>query len=136
MRFDDVIQEFTQKIGVGRTAPDEHGCVSLIFDDTCEITFTEDGDDGSVLLHCELGSADALDSEACQRLLKASLLGEETGGAAFGVHFALDTVVLWKRHDDFGDCASLEKALDIFLSQAFFWKGQICGGGCSQAVPA
>ncbi len=57
------------------------------------------------------------------KLFKASLLGAETGGAAFGVHFALNKLVLWKRHDDdFEDCAALEKAINVFIAQIIFWK--------------
>ena len=121
MKFQDLISEFTQKIGIGPTGLDEDGSIALRFDDAFEITFTPDGDDASVLLHCEMGDAGTLDRDACMKLFKASLLGAETGGAAFGVHFALDKIVLWKRHDDdFEDCAALEKAINAFIASILF----------------
>ena len=74
----------------------------------------------------EAVSAGDLDREACMKLFKASLLGAETGGAAFGVHFALDKIVLWKRHDDdFEDCAAPERAINAFITQIIFWKDQL-----------
>ncbi len=139
MKFHDLIREFTQKIGIGPTGLDEDGSIALRFDDAFEITFTPDGDDESVLLHCEMGDAGTLDRDACMKLFKASLLGAETGGAAFGVHFALDKIVLWKRHDDdFEDCAALEKAINAFIAQIIFWKDQLSvaatGGDTGQAA--
>ena len=126
MKFKDLISEFTQKIGIGPTGLDEDGSIALLFDDSFEITFTPDEDDGSVLLHCEMGDAGTLDREACMKLFKASLLGAETGGAAFGVHFVFDKLVLWKRpDDDLEDCAALEKAINAFISQIIFWKDQL-----------
>ncbi|MGX8718893.1 MAG: type III secretion system chaperone [Desulfovibrio sp.] len=126
MKFRELIKEFTQKIGLGPVGLDEDGSIALLFDDSFEITFTPDEDDGSVLLHCEMGAAGDLDREACMKLFKASLLGAETGGAAFGVHFALDKIVLWKRHDDdFEDCAALERAINAFITQIIFWKDQL-----------
>ena len=132
MQFKDLIQEFTQKIGIGRTGLDDDGSIALLFDDAFEITFTPDGDDGSLLMHCEMGDAGDLDREACMKLFKASLLGAETGGAAFGVHFALDKIVLWKRHDDdFEDCTALEKAINAFITQIIFWKDQLNSPGAA-----
>jgi hypothetical protein len=126
LKFKDLISEFTQKIGIGPTGLDEDGSIALLFDDAFEITFTPDGDDNSVLLHCEMGDAGRLDRDTCLKLFKASLLGAETGGAAFGVHFAQDKIVLWKRHDDdFKDCAELEKAINAFITQIIFWKDQL-----------
>ena len=79
-----------------------------------------------MLFYCELGDASALDKEGCLRLLKASLLGAETGGAAFAVHEQLDKILLWKRFDDaFADCPAFEKALNGFLAQASAWKPRL-----------
>ncbi|MBQ7608101.1 MAG: type III secretion system chaperone [Desulfovibrionaceae bacterium] len=126
MNFHKVINDFTQKIGLGQAVFDEDGSITLLFDDAHAITFTPDSEDNAVLLHCELCEADNLDREACMKLLKASLLGASTGGAAFGLHSALDKIVLWKRHDDsFEDCQALEKSVNAFITQIIFWRDQL-----------
>ncbi len=123
MKFIDVLGDFSEKIGLGRLEPDADGSVALLFDDLHEITFTPDADDGSLLMYCEIADADRLDREDLARLLKASLLGAKTGGAAFAIHGALRKIVLWKRHDDsFSGVADLENRVNAFLAQVIFWK--------------
>ena len=130
MQFDDVIHAFGEKTGMGSLAVDADGSVGLLFDGEHEITFTPDKEDHSVLFHAEVASASFLDRDACLKLLKASLLGSQTGGAAFSVQEALGKVVLWKRHDDgFEDCSDFERAVNAFLSQVIFWKDSLKNPG-------
>ncbi len=59
-------------------------------------------------------------------LLDASLLGAQTGGAAFAVSRALGKVILWKRHDDaFDDVSALEQAINTFLAAVITWKERL-----------
>ena len=126
MQFGDVMRELAEKCGIGPLKFDDDGSVALLFDGEHEITFTPNAEDRSVLFHAELGPAPLQDSAACLNLLTASLLGAQTGGAAFAVHEALGTVVLWKRHDDsFVDCPDLERAVNLFLAQIIAWKEKL-----------
>ncbi len=140
MQFNDVIHAFGEKIGIGSLAFDTDGSVGLLFDGEHEITFTPDAEDRSVLFHAEVGSASFLDRDACQKLLSASLLGAETGGAAFSVHEAQGLIILWKRHDDgFEDVSAFERAVNAFLVQVIFWKDALknpstLGGGTGTEV--
>jgi len=126
MEFEAILHEFGLKTGAGVLAPDENDSVSLLFDNEHEITFLLNKKDGAVLFYSEVGDSRTLDREGCMRLLTASLLGAQTGGAALAVHDRLDKVVLWKRYDDsFEDCTDLEKAINAFLAQIVHWKNQL-----------
>lgn len=126
MTFVDIIREFGEKIGIDALTFDDEGSVTLLFDGEHEITFTPDADDHSVLFHAEMGSASHMDSNSYMKLLTASLLGAETGGAAFAIHEALGNIILWKRHDDvFNDCADFERAVTAFLGQVIAWKDKL-----------
>ena len=126
MQFSDAMHELAENSGIGPLRFDADGSVALLFDGEHEITFTPDAEDRSVLFHAELGPAPLQDGSACLKLLTASLLGAQTGGAALAVHEALGTVVLWKRHDDdFTDCADLERAVNRFLVQVISWKERL-----------
>ena len=123
MKFEDVLGDFSEKIVIGRLELDADGSVALLFDDLYEITFTPDEDDGSLLMYSEIADASWLEKEDLARLMKASLLGAETGGAAFGIHEPLRKIVLWKRHDNsFDSVADLENRVNAFLAQVIFWK--------------
>ena len=123
MKFEDVLGDFSEKLGIGRLEPDAGGSVALLFDDLHEITFTPDADDGSLLMYCEIADAARLEKEDLERLLKVSLLGAETGGAAFGIHKPLRKIVLWKRYDNsFSGVTDLENRVNAFLAQVIFWK--------------
>ena len=133
MKFEEILGEFTEKIGIGTAGLDEDGSIALLFDGEHDITFTPTADDNSILLHCEIGDAGNLDKESFIKLFRASLLGAETGGAAFGVQADPDRLVLWKRHDnDFADCAMLEKVINAFLAQVMFWKEQLGSPSASE----
>ena len=135
MIFTDVISEFADKIGIGPLNFDRDGSVALLFDGEHEINFTPDAEDRSVLFHAEVGDSSRLDRDGCLRLLKASLLGAETGGASFAVHEAPGKVVLWKRYDDaFEDCAALENAVNAFIAQVIFWKEQLSTGAADSSA--
>ena len=123
MQFSEVMSELAEKIGIAPLKFDADGSVALLFDGEHEITFTPHAEDGAVLFSAELAPAPMQSINACLELLKASLLGAKTGGAALAVHEALGTIVLWKRHDDcFTDCTDLEKAINRFLAQVIAWK--------------
>ncbi|MBQ9406683.1 MAG: type III secretion system chaperone [Desulfovibrio sp.] len=125
MQYQDLICAFAEKIGIGSPSFAADGSVAFLFDGEHEVTITPDADDRAILFHAEVGSSANLDKNACRRLLKASLLGAETCGAAFALHEALDTVLLWKRHDDaFAGCADFERAVNAFLAQVIVWKEQ------------
>ena len=126
MQFSDAMRELAENSGIGPLQFDADGSVALLFDGEHEITFTPDAEDRSVLFHAELGPAPLQDASACLKLLTASLLGAQTGGAALAVHEALGAVVLWKRHDDsFADRADLERAVNLFLVQVIAWKERL-----------
>ena len=95
LKFNDVLKEFSEKIGLGALEPDADGSIAFMFDDKYEITFTPDRDDGSLLMFCEMGDADRLEKSDLFRLMEASVLGARTGGAAFGIHERLNKLVLW-----------------------------------------
>ncbi len=74
-------------------------------------------------MYSEIADASWLEKEDLARLMKVSLLGAETGGAAFGIHEPLRKIVLWKRHDNsFDSVADLENRVNAFLAQVIFWK--------------
>ena len=126
MLFTDVMHEFAENTGIGPLRFDADGSVALLFDGEHEITFTPNAEDRSVLFHAELGPAPTQDGAACLKLLTASLLGAQTGGAALAVHEALGAVVRWKRQDEgFADRAALEHAVNVFLAQVIAWKEKL-----------
>ncbi len=138
MELIDAMNELAARIGMGPVVADETGGFTLSFDGEHEVSFAPDGD-GTVLL-AEVGEAAALDRGGLLSLLEASLLGAETGGAAFGVHRALGTVVLWKRYGEFSVAAELERALHEFLGLAIEWKRRLAAGetgaASGEATPA
>ena len=133
MELINAINEWAAAIGMRQVEADETGGFTLLFDGVHEVSFTPDGD--STLFHSEVGEADRLDREGALSLLEASLLGAGTGGAAFGVHRDLGTVVLWKRFGEFQSRADLETAIGEFLGQVVVWKGKLSAGGHSAADP-
>lgn len=127
MEFSAILAQFGDAIGMSGLSLDADGSCTLLFDDAHEITFTCDAADHAVLLYSEVGKAsDLREKSEAMRLLSASLLGAQTGGAAFAVHEAMDAVILWKRYDDrFQDVADIEKAVNDFLPQVEEWKGRL-----------
>ena len=118
-----MLGDFSEKIGLGRLGLDADGSVGLMFDDMHELFFTPDAEDESLLVYCEMADAQNLEKEELLRLMKASLLGAETGGASFGIHDGLKKIVMWKRFDNsFEGVPDLEKKLNSFLGQVIFWK--------------
>jgi hypothetical protein len=124
MRFEDVLAELGRATGMGDLAPDSSGGCSLLFDGEQEITLVRDGEDETVFLYGIAGSAEILrEAETGRALLAASCLGAETGGAAFALYG--NSLILWKRHDEFADYTALEKALNSFLAQLAHWKKKL-----------
>lgn len=134
MEFRNAMNELAASIGMRPVVPEESGGFTLLFDGEHEVAFEPDG--GDTLFHAEAGEAAGLDREALLSLLEASLLGAETGGAAFGVHRALGTVVLWKRYGEFSSAAELEKALQEFLGLAVEWKRRLSSGDFAPPAPS
>ncbi len=123
MKFEDALGDLSEKTGIGRLELDADGSVGLVFDNQHEIFFTPDAEDESLLVYCEMADTNGLEKEDLLRLMKASLLGAETGGASFGIHESLRKVVLWKRFDDsFEGAPDLEKKINAFLAQVIYWK--------------
>lgn len=126
MKFEEVLGDFSEKTGLGRLGTDADGSVGLMFDNQHEIFFTPDAVDESLLVYCEIADAGRLEKDELLRLMKASLLGAETGGASFGIHEGLKKIVLWKRFDNsFESVSDLEKKINTFLAQVIYWKEHI-----------
>ena len=126
MEWATTLERFGSSIGIDHLVPDVDNSCSLLFDNEYEVTFTHDEEDHSLLMYCEIGSAAALDKDICLALLKASLLGAETGGAALSVHEPLQEVVIWKRYDDSTlNTATMRNAVNDFLAQASVWKKRL-----------
>ncbi len=125
MEWTMTLERFGSSIGIDHLVPDVDSSCSLLFDSQHEVTFTHDEEDHSLLMYCEIGSASELGKEACLMLLKASLLGAETGGAAVSIHDRLDEVVLWKRHDDTISDDELKQSVNDFLAQVMAWKKRL-----------
>ncbi|WP_418765893.1 type III secretion system chaperone [Mailhella sp.] len=126
MEWTTTLEHFGSSIGIDHLAPDIDSSCSLLFDNKDEIVFTHDREDHSLLMYCEIGDASTLNKEACLTLLKASLLGSETGGAALSVHDKLNQVVLWKRYDDDSlTPETMSLAVNDFLAQVSSWKKRL-----------
>ena len=126
MRIIDLMNELASSVGIGCVTPDEGGCLTLLFDNTHEVTFMPDGDDDSVYFQCELGDASPLGSDGCKTLLEASF--SQTNGAAFSIHPAMQKVVIWKRYGEFASLSVFEKAINDFLGQVVVWKQRMESG--------
>ncbi len=126
MEWTTTLERFGSSIGIDHLVPDVDSSCSLLFDSQYEVTFIHDDEDHSLLMYCEIGSASGLDKEACLTLLKASLLGAETGGAALSIHDRLDEVVLWKRYDEHTlSDETMSLAVNDFLAQVVSWKKRL-----------
>lgn len=137
MEWTTVLTRFGAAIGIDDLSADEEdeGC-SLLFDDQHEVMFVHDKEDRSVLMYSEVGSASELRAEDCLMLLKASLLGAQTGGAALSVQEAPDTVILWKRYDDTITDDGLKAVLNDFLAQVINWKQKLLHHEAPREEPA
>lgn len=120
------MNELAAGIGMRPVEADETGGFTLLFDGEHEMSFAPDG--GGTVFHAPVGEADRLDREGLLSLLEASLLGAETGGAAFGLHRAAGKLVLWKRYGEFSGRADLESAIHLFLGQVIEWKRRLASG--------
>ncbi len=126
MEFATLLAELGNALGIDTLAPDADGQCALLFDGEHTITFTPDSEDHSLIMHGEVGKLPPHNDALCRTLLEASLLGAQTGGAAFAIHAKLDTIILWKRHDaQFTDVNSLQQALQAFLAQLIHWKHRL-----------
>jgi hypothetical protein len=117
--FESILAEFGQVTGLGELALDRDKSCSLLFDGEHELSLTQETIDGSVFLHAPVGDAPE-EEDVLREFLSASLLGAQTGGAAFAL--SGKTLILWKRHDGFEDYGSLEKAINAFLERLIYWK--------------
>jgi hypothetical protein len=124
MLFEDILKEFGQTTGIGDIVLDDEGSCSLSFDGEREITFTYDAREQAVFFYARVADAGILrEADACHRLLAASCLGAETGGAAFALYG--NSVLLWKRHENLADEPALEKAVNAFLSTLIEWQEKL-----------
>ncbi|MDR3157667.1 MAG: CesT family type III secretion system chaperone [Zoogloeaceae bacterium] len=124
MLFEDILKEFGQAAGIGDIVLDEEGSCALSFDGEREITFTRDAREEAVFFYARVADAGILrEAETCRRLLAASCLGAETGGAAFALYG--NSVLLWKRHENLADKPALEKAINAFLSALIEWQEKL-----------
>lgn len=133
MELIHAMNELAAGIGMRPVEADETGGFTLLFDGVQEVSFAPDGD--GAVFHAPVGEAARLDREGLLSLLEASLLGAETGGAAFGLHRAAGEVVLWKRYGEFSGRADLETAIHEFLGLALEWKRRL-PEGASPPPPA
>lgn len=122
-----VLAELGRQTGLGQLGLDAEKRCTLCFDGVHNITFEHDAEDHALLVYGIVGSSAGLRTVGDYRaLLEASLLGAQTGGAAFGVHAATEELVLWKRlGDEFADYAVFATALNDFLAQFANWKKKI-----------
>jgi hypothetical protein len=124
MFFADVLKEFGEATGIGDLVLDDEGSCSLSFDGEREVTFTFDAHEGAVFFYSRVADAGILrDAGTCQHLLSASCLGAQTGGAAFALYG--NSVLLWKRHENFADVPALGKAINAFLSASIEWQERL-----------
>jgi hypothetical protein len=124
MLFEDILKEFGRAAGIGDLVLDDEGSCSLLFDGEREVTLTLDAREECVFLYGRVADADLLrEADACQRLLTASCLGAETGGAAFALYG--NSVLLWKRHENLADEPALEKAINAFLPALIEWQEKL-----------
>ena len=139
MELSALFEEFGASLGTDRLSFDADGQCALLFDGEHEVTFVHDGDDHSLIMHCEVGKLSAQADDICRELARSSLLGAGTGGAAFSIDDRLDAIVLWKRHDeDFDALPTLVRAVNAFLAQAIYWKDRLTRGDApeGQAGPS
>ncbi|MDR2450682.1 MAG: CesT family type III secretion system chaperone [Candidatus Accumulibacter sp.] len=124
MLFEDILKEFGQATGIGDLVLDDEGSCSLSFDGGQEITLTFDAREEAVFFYARVADAGILrEADACRRLLAASCLGAETGGAAFALYG--NSVLLWKRHENLADEPALEKAINAFLPALIEWREKL-----------
>lgn len=140
MQFEMLFEKLGAVTGIAGLALDSSNTLTLRFDEEHDITFTRDVEDRAVFFHAEVGDAAHLEAQACRTLLRASLLGAETGGGALSIHGDPGMVVLWKRHEDsFEDYTAFEQAINDFLAQIASWKQRLLAmrqEGDVDAVPA
>lgn len=119
-----VLAELGRQTGLGQLGLDAEKRCTLCFDGVHNITFEHDAEDHALLVYGIVGSSAGLRSVGDYKaLLEASLLGAQTGGAAFGLHAATEELVLWKRlGDEFADYTVFAAALNDFLAQFANWK--------------
>ena len=133
MELTALFEELGTSMGIDRLTFDADGQCSLLFDGEHEVTFLHDQGDHALIMYCEVGKLSAQADDICRDLMQASLLGAETGGAALSLDSRLDTIVLWKRHDEnFDALPLLEQALNAFLTQAIHWKTRLAQAGTFQ----
>ncbi|MCR5812987.1 MAG: type III secretion system chaperone [Desulfovibrio sp.] len=134
MLFSDVFDALARKYGFSEAHSAAGGDVTLLFDGLHAVTFQCDADDKSVLFLAEICDLTDVRGDRAEMLLEASLLGAQTGGAAFALSLQLGKVVLWKRHDDcFADENALEQAINTFLAAVITWKGRLASDAAGEA---
>ncbi|MCF0253908.1 MAG: type III secretion system chaperone [Duodenibacillus sp.] len=99
----------------------------------CSTFFFREGG-GALYLQGRVGDAGRLDRDGCMELLRASLLGADTGGCALAVSPGSQAVVLTKRHDCAGgEVAGLQLSIGGFLAEMAEWKRRLAAGSPGQA---
>lgn len=126
MDLPSLLTALAQKMGLDNLQLDADGQCAILFDDQYEITFASNPDDHALLLFSEVGSAVDLDLDTARDLLRASLLGAETSGAALALHEPLQKIILWKRLDaDSLESADFEREINAFLPAVIAWKKRL-----------
>ena len=113
-----LLAELGRRADLGELSFDSDGTLSLRFDDRYDLTIARDREGRALFLYGAVGQAGPETGEAAwRRLLAATCLGAETGGAGLGVAEDGLSLILWKRHDDgaFADYADFENAVNQFL---------------------
>jgi hypothetical protein len=113
-----LLAELGRRANLGELSFDSDGACSLCFDDRHDLTIARDQEERALFLYGTVGQAGPETGEAAwRRLLAATCLGAETGGAGLGMAEDGLSLILWKRHDDnaFADYADFESALNQFL---------------------
>jgi hypothetical protein len=129
MRAQQLLNDLGRLSGLGELALDEAGRLTLRFDDSVEVTFEEEAQDGRLVLSALLGEVGAEPSPAVlSELLDANFFWQRTGGATVAVERVSGRVVMTEALRLQGlDVPTFEVAVETFVAAAVRLSRRLAG---------
>jgi len=136
MDLDALLVELGRRLGVESLGLDEHGVCRLVFDKKLVVDLEPTDDRKHLHVTAVVGVVppDA-GPQFFRKLLAASFVGQETGGAAFAVDELNGEIVLWQRVAlDALDIVGFTQDLDEFVNRLDLWIGRLESADAADAA--
>lgn len=136
MNAPDAIKELGLLLGHPELALGEDGTCRLSFDKRLDVDFELLNDGRTLHLSSAVSILELEDEESLEKLLKANLLGTETGGAFFSLSPEGEVLFEQRLRMDGLDLTGFSQAVESFVNHLDGWEERLTNGELNASATA